>query len=270
MFKIRLASRHPSQKAIQRMGQMPKFPKRVRIRFGSTIPHSRVDYIINKIDAIKNTANKMTMKRLLSAAGVNTPKYFLNDDAGRNAIMEGHLGEKIFFKTPYHSRGRGMVMYDTKESAMTQLNKGYFEESKISWREYRVHVMDGEVFYVDEKRPKDQSMKLKDRPIVKNMSNGFKFRRPLADYPDEVHTESVKAVEALGLDFGGVDVGVTKDGEVVIYEVNSAPSLRTKTRKLYQKALVKLIWKKILGDTQEAAEKSMDYNKWLDEQPLTE
>lgn len=266
MFKLRIASRHPSHKNILKMGQMPKFPIRVRVRFGSVIPHRKVKIEFNSIASITNTANKVKMKMLFQRHGVKTPSFFENDESGRVAISDGALGEKIFFKTPFHSRGRGMVVYESKEMALSQTKKGYFESSQVAKREFRVHVMDGEAFYVDEKRPREKGVKSE----IKNMANGYKFRRPLKEYPDEVISESIKAVKALGLDFGASDVGLNSEG-VWIYEVNTAPSLRTKTRKLYQKALVKLIWKKILGEDKmdEVEEKSKEYNEWLDEQPLT-
>lgn len=265
-YRIRIASRHPSHKNILKQGQMPKFPVRVRVRFGSVIPHRRVDIDFNPISAITNTANKMRMKQIFVDNGVKTPKYLENSEDSRQKILDGYLGDSnIFFKTPYHSRGRGMVVYEERSGANFTTRKGYFEESQIADREFRVHVMDGEAFYVDEKRPRERG----HESVVKNMANGYKFRRPLREYPPEVITESVKAVTALGLDFGAADVGVNSDG-VWIYEVNTAPSLRTKTRKLYQKALVRLIWKKILGgECEELEQKSKDYNEWLDSQPLT-
>jgi hypothetical protein len=102
------------------------------------------------------------------------------------------------------------------------------------------------------------------------MANGYKFRRPLKDFPNEVITESIKAVQALGLVFGAADVGINSNG-VWIYEVNTAPSLRTKTRKAYQKVIVKYVWKIILGSDNSALakENSDKYNEWLDNQPKT-
>lgn len=269
MFKIRVASRHPSHKEILRQGQMPKFPVRVRVRFGSQIPHRPCDIDFNSIEAIENTANKMKMKAIFDRAGVKSPKYLHNVDTAYQAITGGYLGDTIFFKTPYHSRGRGMKVYDDKCLALSNTREGYFEESQPSKREFRVHVMDGEAFYVDEKRPRSR-MSASDRPLIKNMKNGYKFRRPIREFPDEVISESIKAVQALSLVFGAADVGLNDNG-VWIYEVNTAPSLRTKTRKLYQKSLVKYIWKQILGEDKqdEVEEKSREYNEWLDAQPLT-
>lgn len=276
-YKVRIASRHPSHRAIWIIGQMPLFPKRVRVRFGSNKELRKCTIDFNSIEAIDNTANKLKMKDIFCIAGVRSPKYFTNNPSVYASIMDGQLGEKIFFKTPFHSRGRGMVVYDTKESAVTQQKDGYFEEAQVSDREFRVHVMDGEMFHIDEKRPRDPSLKRRDRPEIKNMASGFKFRRPIKEFPPEVISESIKAVKALGLDFGAADVGLNSNG-VWIYEVNTAPSLRTKTRKLYQKALVKLIWKKILysntSKTKEEISEEVDalsneYNNWLDDQPLT-
>jgi glutathione synthase/RimK-type ligase-like ATP-grasp enzyme len=265
-YRIRIASRHPSHKNILKQGQMPKFPVRVRVRFGSVIPHRRVAIDFNSRFKITNASNKMRMKRLFVEHGVKTPKHLVSGADARELIAEGYLGDTIFFKTRYHSRGRGMVVFDNKDEASNMTKEGYFEESQIADREFRVHVMDGEAFYVDEKRPRERG----HESVIKNLENGYKFRRPLREFPPEVITESVKAVIALGLDFGAADVGINSDG-VWIYEVNTAPSLRTKTRKLYQKALVRLIWKKILGEDRmdEVNAKSEEYNEWLDSQPIT-
>jgi glutathione synthase/RimK-type ligase-like ATP-grasp enzyme len=196
--------------------------------------------------------------------GIKSPKYLENNQVNRDRILNGDLGDMVVFKTTYHSRGRGMIVCSNTEVGEIHSN-GYFEESQVSKREFRVHVMDGEAFYIDEKRPREV---MDEQPIVKNMKSGYKFRRPLKDFPDEVITESIKAVKALGLDFGAADVGLNDEG-VWIYEVNTAPSLRTKTRKLYQKALVKAIWLRISASTEIAEAKSMEYNEWLDSQPLT-
>jgi glutathione synthase/RimK-type ligase-like ATP-grasp enzyme len=274
MYKIRIASRHPSHKEIIRQNQMPLFPKRVRVRFGSTKKHRKCDIEFNDIFSIKNTSNKVKMKNIFALSGVNTPKYLVNNHLAREKILNGYLGDEIFFKTTFHSRGRGMKVIKKDSSDLLEIlslsGKGYFEKTEPSIREFRVHVMDGTVFYVDEKRPRDKSIKVKDRAMIKNKDSGFKFRRPLKDFPEGIIEESIKAVECLCLDFGAVDIGLNDSG-VWVYEVNSAPSLRTKTRKLYQKALVRLIWKKILGsdNVEEIDKRSMDYNIWLDEQPLT-
>lgn len=265
-YKVRVASRHPSHKEILRLGQMPLFPVRVRLRFGSQLKHRKCDIDFNSIEAIERTANKSAMKRWFQMHGIKSPKYLENNQVNRDRVLNGDLGETVVFKTTYHSRGRGMVVSSNLDVTDNTVN-GYFEESQVSDREFRVHVMDGEAFYIDEKRPREN---MDERPMIKNLKNGFKFRRPLKEYPNEVITESIKAVQALGLVFGAADVGLNDDG-VWIYEVNTAPSLRTKTRKLYQKAFVKAIWKRILGESriEEVEQKSREYNEWLDEQPLT-
>lgn len=264
-YKVRVASRHPSHKNILKQGQMPKFPVRVRIRFGSQIPHRPCVIDFNSIEAIIRTSNKSAMKRWFQMSGIKSPKYLLNNQVNRDRILNGELGDAVFFKTTFHSRGRGMLHITNLEEVSDVHTPGYFEESQIADREFRVHVMDGKSFYVDEKRPRERG----HEAVIKNMENGYKFRRPLSEFPIEVITESEKAVKALGLDFGAADVGLNSNG-VFIYEVNTAPSLRTKTRKLYQKALVRLIWKKILGgECEELEQKSKDYNEWLDSQPLT-
>jgi glutathione synthase/RimK-type ligase-like ATP-grasp enzyme len=268
MYRVRIASKHPSHRRIWSMKQLPKFPKKIRVRFGSIKNFSRrqCEIEFNSIESIRNTSNKTKMKLIFDRAGVKTPKFFVNDESGKSAISDGHLGENIFFKTTFHSRGRGMVVYDNKEEAITQQASGYFEESQKSDREFRVHVFNGEAFYVDEKIPRERG----NESLIKNMANGYKFREPRQEFPQEVIDESIKAVKALGLVFGGVDVGLNSDG-AWIYEVNTAPSLRTRTRKLYQKQIVRYIWLLLLGEDNidEVNQKSEEYNEWLDSQPLT-
>lgn len=236
MYKVRICSRHPSHKVIE----LPEFDKRVRVRFGSVNIHRKMDLDFNSIYAIKKTANKLAMKSVFGVNNINTPKWLPNSPESREKIANGYLGDKPIFKTSYHSRGRGMILLENMADALNILSDGYFEERQVSNREFRAHIIDGKCVYVDEKRPRERGVKT----VIKNMANGYKFRRPLKEYHEDVILESIKAVEALGLDFGAADIGVNENG-VWVYEVNSAPSLRTKTRKIYEEALTALIRKKL-------------------------
>lgn len=110
-------------------------------------------------------------------------------------------------------------------------------------KEYRVHVLNGECFYANYKSPDAQEAKLGRSDIVRSGSHGWRFMH-MDDLPnDEVQGACIAAVEALGLDFGGVDVGVDENGHPIVYEVNTAPEMGPNTTAAYKRA-----FKKFYGD----------------------
>lgn len=75
----------------------------------------------------------------------------------------------------------------------------------------------------------------KMKRVGRNYENGFHFMRMEADeVPADLKDISKRAVAALGLDFGAVDVLSTPDGYVVL-EVNSAPGVADARRSVIQK-----------------------------------
>jgi glutathione synthase/RimK-type ligase-like ATP-grasp enzyme len=58
--------------------------------------------------------------------------------------------------------------------------------------------------------------------------------KPLSEAAKEA---SIRAVAALGLDFGGVDILVKKDGSCAVLEVNSAPGIEGTTLDKYAEAI---------------------------------
>lgn len=54
---------------------------------------------------------------------------------------------------------------------------------------------------------------------------------------DETKAEAVKAVAALGLDFGAVDIVIDREGKPVILEVNTAPGIQGTTLTNYKRAI---------------------------------
>ena len=101
--------------------------------------------------------------------------------------------------------------------------------------EFRIHVMFGEVIFAQRKALRTDA----ERPetpdfTVRNHANGFIFQINNIVVPDNVKEESIKAVNALGLDFGAVDIRHNLDsGRCAVLEVNSAPSLTGTTLKTY-------------------------------------
>jgi glutathione synthase/RimK-type ligase-like ATP-grasp enzyme len=72
-------------------------------------------------------------------------------------------------------------------------------------------------------------------PLIRSWDNGWKisYTGVTQDVRDIAHS----AVAALELDFGAVDIGRTRSGDVIVLEVNRAPGVEGSTLDAYVKAI---------------------------------
>jgi len=104
--------------------------------------------------------------------------------------------------------------------------------------EYRVHVFDGEVIDVQQKKKRQLVPNEDVNYQIRNSANGWVYCRDAVVVPDCVRTAAVAACAALGLDFGAADVGYNCAGQsAVVYEVNTAPGLEGTTLERYNRAI---------------------------------
>ena len=108
--------------------------------------------------------------------------------------------------------------------------------------EYRVHVFDGEVIDVQQKKKRQLVPNQDVNYQIRNSANGWVYCRDALVVPDCVRTAAVAACAALGLDFGAADVGYNCAGQsAVVYEVNTAPGLEGTTLERYNRAIQQLL-----------------------------
>lgn len=108
--------------------------------------------------------------------------------------------------------------------------------------EYRVHVFDGHVIDVQQKRKRGDIERSEVNYKVRNHDNGFVFCRENVDLPACCAEASIAAVQALGLDFGAVDLRYNStDRQCAVLEVNTAPGLEGTTLEIYVNAVRELI-----------------------------
>ena len=107
--------------------------------------------------------------------------------------------------------------------------------------EFRIHVFRGEVFSEQYKARKKEV----EQPNwkIRNHENGFVFARNMdKEVPEVVKEEAIKAVNALGLDFGAVDIGYNaKQEKAFVYEVNTACGLEGTTLEHYTEKFQALV-----------------------------
>lgn len=272
MFRPQVRSRHPSHEPLRTT--LDRMPFRSLIRFGSTteVNDGVRRVVLNEIDAIKKSSNKKLMKTAFTAAGVKSADWYLTTD-GKTFIKQGsndkvkleELPFPIVAKKLYGSRGEGNYLIETIEDLKgwlpeNNLNNLIFEKFYSFNREYRLHVTEDGVFYTNRKMlkrdtPEEFRWYRNDNNSVWIKEENEMFEKPSCW--NSIVTESIKALKAIGLDFGAVDVRVQseknqkgskrKDVDFIIIEINSAPSFGEGTLQHYRQIIPQLLNKKVNG-----------------------
>jgi hypothetical protein len=286
-FNLRIRSRHGTADDLRKAVLLPV---RCVYRHGSTTPLPEdVRYEINTINSIETASSKFKMKTAFQKAGVKTAAWFFLSGktlkqvvgvTGRDTLQYQDIArDKIPFplvaKLNYGSRGRGMFKLDNLQQFDDFIKKHYssryyFEQFHNYNREYRLHVDANGCFYSCRKMLKEGTPD--DKKFFRNDSNcvwvtqyvankrGEAFLnftnqlKPDFDQPvnwKEVEVECVKALKAVGLDVGAVDLRIqsSKDGkgnmrkapEFIIVEINSAPSFGEITIEMYKNRLPSIV-----------------------------
>ncbi len=197
--------------------------------------------MLNQFDAVGKASNKLTTFEILNqSGGLRIPQFTVDPREADAWLAEGctvverhklcgHSGEGIRIVTQRDDLQRAplYVMYIPKT------------------QEYRVHVVKGNVIDIQRKaRQKavaDEDVNWK----VRNLANGFIYARDFAeeDLPQDLRLQAIRTVNALGLDFGAVDIIYNqKQKRSYVLEVNTAPGLQGQTLEAYTKAFADIGW----------------------------
>jgi glutathione synthase/RimK-type ligase-like ATP-grasp enzyme len=196
---------------------------------------ARADRIINHGANVAWATNKVATLARLQRNGVRVPKWTTEKEIASEWLRtEGKLVCREILN------GRGGAGISIAEIGQELLNCPLYTQLITKTREYRVHVFNGEVIHVQQKRKKNGW----DGPTKKHVKShqyGWIFACNEIEQPSEdTLTQAKGAVAAMGLDFGAVDIG-EKDGVGYVYEVNTAPGLEGTTTVKYAEAIAKVI-----------------------------
>lgn len=190
--------------------------------------------ILNTATAVARAANKFATFASLAGAKLATVPWTGNLAIAKEWQAAGHT---VVVRTTLtgHS-GAGIIIVEPgQDIPEAPLYTRYVHKNK----EFRVHASRNAVIDVQQKvrDPKQEPKTWK----VRSHANGFIFQRK-GIAPDAARDElCIKAIQALELDFGAVDIIQLKSGEYFILEVNTAPGLEGQTIETYQKALLDLV-----------------------------
>lgn len=207
------------------------------INYGSSaFPMQRVGRgrLLNNPEAVGLSSNKLRAFQRFEQAGVKTVEWTADYAQASAWVREGGM---VYARTSLQGHsGAGIVIgYGNPAgvgdagdvSVVSTLPRAQLYTKAIlqERREFRIHVMNGVITYVQQKRRRDGFRENENYSnLVRNHHTGWIYATQNADVCDEAKREAVKAIEALGLDFGAVDV-ITRRGEAWVLEVNTAPGM---------------------------------------------
>jgi glutathione synthase/RimK-type ligase-like ATP-grasp enzyme len=185
--------------------------------------------------------SKLRAFERFKAAGIPTPEWTTNIEEARQWISAGKI---VVCRTLLNAHsGRGIVLLS--EAMPNPLNipvAPLYVLYKKKRSEYRVHVFDGKVIDVSEKRRRNGSHILNPEGYIRNLANGWVFCRDGVVEPADLRDLATKAVSALGLTFGACDIIWNEhENKCYVLEVNTAPGLEGTTLQRYMEAIVQWI-----------------------------
>lgn len=188
--------------------------------------------IINHPDNVGIASNKLKCFKVLSDAEVSVPDWTADP-----SVAKGWKAEVCCRTKLTGNSGEGLFIVEPDEDLV--LSPLYTKYVKKKY-EYRIHVMNGKVIDT-QRKARDKAVEMENVDWrIRNHSNGFIFaRNEDHDIPEDVTVQAVTAVNALGLDFGAVDVIWNEHYEkAYVLEVNTAPGLVGTTLENYANAIV--------------------------------
>jgi glutathione synthase/RimK-type ligase-like ATP-grasp enzyme len=133
------------------------------------------------------------------------------------------------------SEGRGIVVAETAAQMVAAPLYTKYVKKK---REFRVHVLNGQVIDVQEKRRRREFDGERDTRI-RNLANGYVFCRDGITVPPGLSDLAISATVALGYNLGAVDIAFNEHhNRLVVLEVNSTPGMEGTTLEKYATAIV--------------------------------
>ena len=192
----------------------PNRPENINIliRWATTAETPMANVTYNLTDSIRLASDKAECRRVLGEAGIPVP------------VSSEH--PPCVGRTRKHRRGSGFWYCETDEDVLQAKREGavYFSAFYPKTEEYRVHVAHGRALAVSEK--------IGNRGyIIWNKSlNDFRFENlRWKMWPRKIVKMAIQSCEAIGLDYGAVDVlAKPRDYRLepaVVCEINTSPML---------------------------------------------
>lgn len=198
--------------------------------------YNKAAKVYNKPEAVAKAINKLTAFREFKLNDVPIPEFTTSHEEATKWLSEGAT---IVVRGNLNGHGgSGISIHSEGNLARAPLYVKYKKKRK----EFRVHVFNGKVIDVLEKRKRNGFNDLPDaNPYIRSHGYGWVFCHNSIVKPDTLDEVAIKAVSALGLDFGGVDIiWNEKENKCYVLEVNTAPGVEESSVLRYVETITSL------------------------------
>ena len=160
---------------------------------------------------------------------INLPNWTDNYETARSlqypimcrTILNGHSGS-------------GIVLANTDKDLV---ECPLYVEYKKKKNEYRVHVFNGKVIDITQKRTRKDAEFVDTK--IRNFKNGWIYARENLEIPHDLELQALRVVGVLGLKFGAVDLIWNEyENKSYVLEVNTAPGVVGTTLTNYVNAIL--------------------------------
>lgn len=221
-------------------GQRVKIPEgSVLVCWGATVPELDGVRVLNSMDV---PMNKFKQAELLIKAGVPTIEVRRKDEghSHANLIKAGYIPRSNF-----HVGGEDLLF--------GVQNVGFYTKKMNLSNEYRIHSFNGKSIRAGQKIVREGFNKVDNEagwkpnanmahPWVRSFDGGWRINYDGFQSTQAMRGIAHKAITALGLTFGAVDIGQrTEDNKFIVLEVNTAPGIEGGSLAAYVRAIKKWI-----------------------------
>lgn len=203
-------------------------PKKIVLNWGSSnLPEEILkSRVINHPKAVALCTNKLSFFNAVRGK-VSIPDFTTKIDEALTWLKEG---KTVCARTILQGSGGDGLVLMTKDDLDSIVKAPLYTLYIPKVDEYRVHVVNGAITDIQRKALsnawQEENPDKKANFKIRNLANGFIYMRGNLNPPDVVLEEAVKAVKAVGLDFGAVDVIFNqKQNMGYVLEVNCAPGV---------------------------------------------
>lgn len=193
---------------------------------------------LNNPVASGRAGNKLLAFQAFQQAGVGTPDWTTDRNVALSWIQDRAT---VVCRTTLNGHsGRGIVLADTVDKLV---HAPLYTKYKKKRKEFRVHVFQGKVIDIAEKRRRRVEREaVAFDGFVRNLANGWVFCRDGIVEPNGLRDAAVAACAALSLDFGAVDIiWNEREDKCYVLEVNTAPGLQGTTLENYANAIAEWV-----------------------------
>ena len=193
--------------------------------------------IVNVPGAVMGATNKLLTYQWLSHHPEVAPFVPWFTDSKLDAIswLGQNQGRTLLCRTVLN--GSGGVGITEASDGGDVIDAPLYVEYVAKKEEYRVHVFTSPAGVAVFPQQKKRRLATPDHEVdwrIRNHRGGFIYAHHDVRLPDPVFDAATRAVPAIGLHFGAVDIGWNeKHQRATIYEINTAPGLEGETLRKY-------------------------------------